>query len=183
MRVSLILELCQTSGQERCSISSNSKFRYNVVAVGGTFDVLHVGHEKLLSRAFDLGEQVLIGVSGDDLVATLHKDHRVNPFKDRVRELKRFLRSRGWIKRSKISELRDSFGPALRRRQLQALVVSEETRPTAIELNQMRSLRGLPPLRLYVVRLARARDGKPVSVTRIRKGEIDKTGKIVNKAR
>ncbi len=158
-----------------------SKSRYATIAVGGTFDILHAGHEKLLARAFDLADQVLIGVSGDELVSALHKGHSVTPFKVRVRKLRRFLESRGWIRRARISELRDAFGPALRRKRLQALVVSEETHASALKLNQIRRQNGLSPLRLHVVKLVRARDGKPISASRIRRGEIDPTGKTTNK--
>jgi pantetheine-phosphate adenylyltransferase len=140
---------------------------------------LHVGHEKLLARAFSLGERVLIGVSGDSLAASFHKEHLVNPFEVRVRGLKRFLKSQDWIQRAKITELHDSFGPALRRKRLQALVVSAETRHSTVELNRLRVKMGLAPLRIHVVALTRAREGGPISASRIRRGEIDREGNLM----
>ncbi len=157
---------------------AESKFRYKTVAVGGTFDILHAGHEKLLAQAFTLGERVLIGVSGDRLVASFGKDHPVNSFKVRVRELRRFLRSKDWIQRARITELQDSYGPALERKRLEALVVSTETSRSAHELNQLRRQRGLMLLQIHVVALAKARDGKYISATRIRRGEIDAEGNL-----
>ena len=157
---------------------AGSKFRYKTVAVGGTFDVLHAGHERLLARAFSLGERVLIGVSGDRLAASLRKDHPVNLFKVRVRALKQFLDSKDWLQRARISELQDSFGPAVKRKRLQALVVSTQTSHSAIELNRRRRERGLMPLQIDVVALVRARDGKYVSTSRIRRGEIDAKGNL-----
>jgi len=50
---------------------SKTRFRYRAVAVGGTFDILHIGHEKLLAKAFELGELVFVGVTGDRLVSKL----------------------------------------------------------------------------------------------------------------
>ena len=39
---------------------------FNTVATGGTFDILHKGHYTLLLKAFDVGKQVIIGISSDD---------------------------------------------------------------------------------------------------------------------
>src|SRR2546428_13289582 len=53
---------------------SHAKFRYRAVAVGGTFDILHAGHERLLAKAFELGEVVFVGLSRDCPVSKLNKD-------------------------------------------------------------------------------------------------------------
>lgn len=158
-----------------------SKFRHSSVAVGGTFDRLHSGHIRLLSRAFELGETVYIGVSGDSLVRKLRKEHRVGSFVSRTRKIRSFLKSHGWSTRARIVELNDPFGPATRRKRLDALVVSEATRSNGRKVNALRRQRRLPPLRLYVVGLMKAQDGLPLSSTRIRRGEIDSGGKVVRK--
>src|SRR5438132_5532905 len=75
-----------------CDLSGSDR-KYQLVALGGTFDLLHAGHRHLLSEAFKLGDTVLIGVTRDQLVATLHKNHRVLPFSSQVRDLDRFLRT------------------------------------------------------------------------------------------
>ena len=157
---------------------SHAKFRYRAVAVGGTFDILHAGHERLLAKAFELGEVVFVGLSGDRLVSKLNKDHSVRTFAVRRANLRRLLKLQGWVRRARITELRDSFGPAARRRRLDALVVSEETRRNGLRVNALRRSRGLKPLRLYVVRMVKADDDKPISVTRIRRGEVDPQGRL-----
>src|SRR5436309_13567244 len=86
---------------------SKTKFRYRAVAVGGTFDILHIGHEKLLAKAFELGELVFVGVTGDHLVPRLNKDHLVRKFAVRRRDLRRLLKARGWLPRARITELKD----------------------------------------------------------------------------
>lgn len=160
---------------------SQTKFRHRSVAVGGTFDILHVGHEKLLAKAFELGAQVFVGLTGDRLVPTLNKDHPVRRFAARQRDLRRLLKARGWLERARITELKDPFGPATRRKRLDALVVSVETRANGLRVNALRRSRGLRPLRLYVVRMVRTKDGRLLSDTRIRRGEVNPEGKLMVK--
>lgn len=159
-------------------VLENLTFKHREIAVGGTFDVLHAGHKKLLERAFELGQVVFIGVSGDRLVSGLDKDHRVKSFYARRSNLIGFLKSKGWFRRARIVELKDWFGPATRRRNIGALVVSQESRYRGRLVNSLREKNGLPPIRLYVVRLVMAEDGLPISVTRIKRGEIDLEGKL-----
>ena len=161
---------------------AQAKFRYRGVAVGGTFDILHIGHERLLAKAFDLGELVFVGLTGDRLVSRMKKDHSVRSFTVRRRDLRRLLKSRGWLERARITELKDPFGPASRRKRLDALVVSDETRANGLRVNALRRSRDLKPLHLYVVRMVRADDGRLISDTRVRRGEVDAKGRIRCKA-
>lgn len=157
---------------------SQAKFRHRAVAVGGTFDILHRGHERLLAKAFELGDLVFIGVTGDRFVSDMGKNHPVTKFAVRRRNLQRFLKARGWFGRARITELRDSFGPATRRKRLDALVVSEKTLPNGLRVNTLRLRRGLKPVQLYVVSMVRADDGRLLSDTRIRRGEVDREGRL-----
>ncbi len=154
-----------------------SKPTYRVVAVGGTFDILHKGHEQLLTKCFEVGEKVLIGVTSDKLVRTLRKSHPVHSYRFRLREVKRFLQKRGWTSRAKISPLTDPYGPAASRKDLQALIVTPSTLDSGRKLNQIRKQKGLKPVAVMKVRLAKAWDGKPISASRIRKGEVDRYGR------
>jgi len=165
-----------------CDLSRSDR-KYQLVALGGTFDLLHAGHRHLLSEAFKLGDTVLIGVTSDQLVATLHKKHRVLPFSSRVRDLDRFLRTRRWSLRARVTALREPYGPAAKRKKLQALIVSKGTVSSGRRLNQLRRKSGLEPLDLFVVNLLRAKDGKPISTTRIRNGEIDLQGRALRTRR
>ncbi|OLD34758.1 MAG: hypothetical protein AUI50_05060 [Crenarchaeota archaeon 13_1_40CM_2_52_14] len=158
---------------------SRSARPYKLVALGGTFDALHVGHRQLLSEAFKLGDIVLIGVTSDRLVTTLHKKHEVRSFSSRVRDLNRYLETQRWLSRARVTELSEPFGPAARRRKLQALIVSKNTLASGRELNRLRKQNGLQPLDILVVDLLNAADGKPISTTRVRKGEIDLHGRVL----
>ncbi len=162
---------------------SRSARPYKLVALGGTFDVLHAGHRHLLSEAFKLGDVVLIGVASDRLVATLRKKHLVRPFSTRIRDLRRFLKTRGWSSRVRVTMLREPYGPAAKRKRLQALIVSKGTLASGRRLNRLRTQNDLQPLRLHVVDLLKAADGKPISTTRVRNGEIDRQGRLLKTRR
>ena len=152
---------------------------YKLVALGGTFDSLHAGHRQLLSEGFKLGDVVLIGVTSDGFVTSLHKKHQVRSFSSRVRDLNRFLKTRHWSSRARVTVLREPYGPAARRRKLQALIVSRGTLVSGRRLNQLRRQNGLQPVDLHVVDILRAADGKPISTTRVRDGEIDPQGRVL----
>ena len=49
--------------------------KYDCVAMGGTFDILHTGHIELLKKSFEIGKFVIIGLSSDSLVKEKLKKH------------------------------------------------------------------------------------------------------------
>lgn len=153
------------------------------MAVGGTFDELHKGHRTLLLKAFDVGEQVLIGLCTDEFVAKMRKPHITAPYEHRLEELKRFLRERGLMERAKIIPLNDPYGVTLSRGCLDAIVVSRETEPTAIKINEERKKLGLPPLGIVAIDMVPAENHAPISTTRIRRGEIDREGRLIKKSK
>ena len=155
--------------------------QFKVVAVGGTFDELHKGHKALLLKAFEVGEQVLVGLCTDEFVAKMNKPHIVAPYEGRLSELKAFLKEHGLTERAKILPLNDVYGVTLQKGCLEALVVSRETEPTAKRINEERAKRGLEPLDIIVIDMVPAENHKPISTTRIRKGEIDREGHLIKR--
>ncbi|RLF10093.1 MAG: phosphopantetheine adenylyltransferase [Thermoprotei archaeon] len=156
-------------------------FKYRKVAVGGTFDRLHRGHKALLERAFEVGEEVVIGVASDHMVERKELAHLVAAFKEREEGLKRYLEEKDWLSRAKLVMLERPEGVLLEDPSIDALVVSEETLPRGLDINRRRVERGLPPLRLEVVEMVLAEDGRPISSSRIRAGEIDEEGRLRSK--
>ena len=148
--------------------------KYQKIAVGGTFDKLHEGHQRLLSKAFELSDRVLIGVTSDEFARTKGK---IEPCNQRMSNLKKKLEKYG--DKYSVSRLDDSYGPAIVEKDIEALVVSEETEPTAQEINKIRKKKGMKPLDIITIGMVLAEDGKPISSTRIRKGEIDVTGAVL----
>jgi len=148
------------------------------VAVGGTFDELHKGHRFLLTAAFEIGDYVLVGLCSDKFVEKLGKPHVTASYKERQRELKKFLSRLGVSKRAEIIQLNDPFGPTVTDRCIEGLVVSQETEPVASKINEKRATAGLPLLKIFAVDLVPSEDCSPISTTRIRKGEMDREGRL-----
>jgi cytidyltransferase-like protein len=150
------------------------------VAVGGTFDEFHKGHRALILKAFEVGKQVLVGISVDVLVQKMEKPHKVATYDVRLEELKSFLRRRGLLERAEIVPLYDHYGVTLSSNELDALVVSRETESVAHEINEKRRAKGLHPLKIIIIDMVPAEDCVPISTTRIRSMEIDHEGKLLN---
>jgi pantetheine-phosphate adenylyltransferase len=149
---------------------------FNEVAIGGTFDVLHRGHKILLRTAFRAGDRVLIGLSRNGFVRRLVKNHRVDPYPKRKRELVSFLKRERLLDRAKIIPLDDPYGPTVKDSTVRALVVSRMTKKMADKINTIRRRRGLKPLSVVSIGMVVAEDFEPISSTRIRAGEIDREG-------
>jgi len=153
--------------------------KYDLVAMAGTFDVLHRGHRKLLRQAFTIGRRVMIGVTTDKFARSLHKPHKFDPYHKRKKELERVLSKWGLLSRAQIVPIFDRFGQAASDRHIQALVVSRRTLKTAQQINVKRKAKGLKPVVINPIDLILAEDHRPISSTRIRRGRIDREGKLV----
>ena len=66
-------------------------------AVAGTFDILHDGHKALLSRAFEVGDTVVVGITSDRMAG---EGREVSvPLHLRKAELERYLSGTSWLSR------------------------------------------------------------------------------------
>ena len=153
------------------------------VMVGGTFDPLHDGHKKLIERSFTIagdGGEVVIGLSGD--VFANRKAHPIRPFEERKADLVAFVESLTAELKStavwKIEELHDKYGSTLDT-DFDAIVVSEETFPTAMEINKLRKEKKRSKVDIHQITCVLADDGRWISSTRILKGEIDIHGNLI----
>lgn len=151
---------------------------YKKVCVAGTFDHIHAGHEALLRKAFDVGSHVLIGLTSDEFVVT-YKKTSVRSSATRKKNVIDWLDVHGYNGRYDLVLIDDPYEPALSSESLEALVVSEESKKRAEELNRKRVEKGLQPLTLLLMPLQIAEDEKPISSTRIREREIDTKGNLV----
>jgi len=149
------------------------------VAVGGTFDELHRGHRVLLMKAFEIGDHVVIGLCSDQFVKKLAKPHLTASYGERLEELNRFLSNLGVSERSEVIPLNEPYGPTSTDETIEGLVVSQETESTAIKINEQRRKSGLPLLKIVTLNMVPSENCKPISTTRIRRGEMDREGHLL----
>jgi len=149
------------------------------VAVGGTFDELHKGHIALISKAFEVGDYVFIGLTSDEFVSKLHKTHKISAYNKRLTDLTGFLEKTEFKNRFEISPLYTAYGLTLNQTDLDALIVSQETVKTGESINEKRAQTGLTPLIIVEINLVPAENKTPISTTRIRAKEIDKEGRLL----
>jgi pantetheine-phosphate adenylyltransferase len=149
------------------------------VALGGTFDPVHDGHRALFERAFERGD-VTIGLTSDELAPrTRREDRPIRPYEVRKADLDSELAAFAdrYDRAYTIRQLDEPTGIATEP-QFDVLVVSEETKPGGMRINEIRRERGHDPLELDVVENVHAADGELLSSTRIVRGEVDEHGNL-----
>ena len=143
-----------------------------IAAVAGTFNILHDGHKALLKRAFEVGDEVRIGITSDRM-ASQGRDSFVSSH-IRRKELESFLKG---MSNYSITEIEDIYGPRDMMDDVDVLVVSEETMENGNVLNEERSSRGLKPMELSVVPLVKSDSGEKISASSILRGEYGRSGR------
>ena len=149
---------------------------FKKVVIGGTFDVLHRGHEKILEAGFQISDSVVIGLTSDEF-ANRFRAMETSPYGERRKGLDDFLR--GFGKPFEIIKIDDAYGIATIDPDTDCIVVSEETLLRAQEINAVRFKKGLGKLSIVVIPLVLADDGNPISGERISGKEIDSEGKLL----
>lgn len=152
--------------------------KFSLIAMGGTFDIIHRGHLTLLENAFEISDKVIIGLTSDEFVQKKGKTP-IHKYDERLKNLLSVIFQKFPNTNFEISQLNNDFGPAVLEKDVQALIVSDETSDQGNVLNKLRTERNLPPVEVIVVPMFLAKDGVRISSTRIKNSEIDSDGNLL----
>ncbi len=147
------------------------------VVVGGTFEFLHDGHRELLRKSFEIADdgKVDIGLTSNDMASMKQRD--VPDYLIRKRRLVEYINKISKEQIYNIIELNDPYGNTLSE-DYDFIVVSPETLPVALKINELRRQRGMEEIDIVNIGYILADDKIPISSTRIIKGEIDIHGHL-----
>lgn len=150
-------------------------YKYKNAAAGGTFDLMHKGHESLLEKAFSISQFVTIGITSDKFAKEKNVSQNQN---ERRKNVLGFLNKKNFSKRTKLIFIDDVYGNAQKDKTLQAIIVSYETAKNAQLINKKRLQNDLKKLTIITCPTVLAKDKKPISTTRIKNGEISPNGQV-----
>jgi pantetheine-phosphate adenylyltransferase len=154
---------------------------YNKVVFAGTFDRLHEGHKHIMRTAFKIGEHVAIGLTTDKMLSSKSNRENIQSYDERYTELERFLKNECDLNRASIFPIDTIEGGGDTLEELDALIVSDEIGvvQNAFDINQLRINNGLRRFHIVIIPMVRSLDGRPLSSSRIRAGEVFDTKNLI----
>jgi pantetheine-phosphate adenylyltransferase len=152
----------------------SNDWQYNKVVFAGTFDHLHEGHKHIIRQAFRLSKTVSLGLTTDQMLAYKSDRKLIQSFDQRLAGIKEFIQSEFDMERASIFPIETTEGGADKMKDLDALIVSDEIGvvQNAFDINQMRIDNGLRRFHIIVIPRVRTKDGRPLSSSRTRRGEV-----------
>jgi len=150
--------------------------KYENVVTGGTFDRFHKGHELFLETAFKSGKRIFIGLTTPEMVHKIVRQNSIWSYEKRKKVVEDFVKK--FKKEFTILPIDDQFKPATDREDFDVIIATEETRQTCEKINEIRKSKELKPLEIVLVPYIYSDDCRIISSSRIRKGEIDREGRV-----
>ena len=151
-------------------------YKFRRAILGGTFDHFHKGHNHFLDTAFSQAENITIGLTTSKLIKNKLLFETIESYETREKVLKYFLEKCGYTKRASIIPISDIYGNSLEEKDIDSIFITDMGLKNAQKINEEREKKSFPLLEVVKVKTIDAEDGEIISSTRIRSGEIDKTG-------
>lgn len=136
--------------------------------MGGTFDHLHEGHKFLIKISLSISNKVVIGLTTNELLKNKKYVSKIEDYETRKKKILNFVNTFADLKRVDIIELKEPYGPPINEPGYEGLIVSQETYPVALKMNEIRENKGFKPMIIIVIPVLRDKYNKKVSSTSIR---------------
>lgn len=149
--------------------------KIQIAGLGGTFDHFHIGHHHFLQFAADQAQELWVGLTMDSLNTNKKWVRAIQPYQKRYEQLNSALQTLNHPFR--IFPLENGFGPTLQNSPVDGLIVTDHSLKGGEMINQKRLQLGLNGLPIKVSNLLRDENDSIISSTRIRSGEIQRSGK------
>ncbi len=127
--------------------------KYNKVLVAGTFDRLHQGHKTLLETAINsTSYELIIAITDDSMNTNKTLHHLIESVDTRLYNIKKFIAEANVNNiLIKYIVIKEKYSISITNNNLDALVLSNETLQTGLEINQIRKTKGLGELELIQI--------------------------------
>ncbi len=142
--------------------------------LGGTFDRLHAGHRRLIESCLDEASRLEVWLVSSEMA--VKKSRQILDWERRKQELLEWAWEAGFESRISVHTLNTPYGPAIERVDATHIGCTPETESACESINRERTAAGLPILRIVKVTHSQGIDGKVISSSRIRNGEINREG-------
>ncbi len=153
--------------------------KYKHIVFGGTFDRFHLGHQALINKAFEVGKKITIGIATEEIYKNKFLSETIESFNVRRKNITDYINyhlNNDRAKMVKTIPFSEFTGGADKKKEIDVIVVSKETYPNALKINELREKNKLPQLTIIIINDVLAQDGELISSERIREGEIDREG-------
>lgn len=149
---------------------------YSNIALGGTFDNLHIGHIRIINTAYSKAKHVTIGIMSQKISPQTKLKETIQSLDERKQTVYQYIKSQGWTSRTSIIKITDIYGPVATNPAFDAIIVTSETRPNALKINKLRLKNLLKKLDIITVPFVKGADNKIIRSTRIRLGIMNRNG-------
>ena len=154
--------------------------KFNNLALGGTFDRLHIGHKVLLDISTHFSDFLHIGLTSDNYLQLKPKlgNDSIQSFNTRLRNLQNYITSKD--KQADIIKLNypKEDLELMMIPKINALVVSEETYYQGLIINNLREKNNFKRLKLIIIPSILSKNGEKISSSKIRCSTPSKDSKL-----
>lgn len=165
--------ICYVVPDEKTKALANSMLKrmrtekFRKIAVGGTFDHFHDGHKYLLDMSGYYAKKTLIAVTSDAMAKDKPRSAKIQPYGLRKSVVEQYAKKIGldYV----ITEISDIYGPAAEDKELDSIILTDETIENGRLINRKRRENSLKELEHIILPYILGSDRKKIASIQSRK--------------